>query len=84
MITSPSNVEGTNDLMNSSRGSGTPPWLHHAGPTMAARAWTKPSPRQLKDLRRPLASSQCFSFVSAALMNGWMDLGAHRGLYLNP
>jgi hypothetical protein len=44
MITSP-NVEGTNDLTNSSRGSGTPPWIHHTGPTMAARAWPKPSPR---------------------------------------
>jgi hypothetical protein len=31
MVTSP-NVEGTNDLTNSSRGSGTPPWLYHAGP----------------------------------------------------
>jgi hypothetical protein len=67
MITSPSNAEGTNDLMNSSRGSGTPPWLHHVGPTMAARAWPKPSPRQLMDLRRPSASSRCFSFVSVAL-----------------
>jgi hypothetical protein len=51
MITSPSNVEGINDLTNSSRDSGTPPWLHHAGPTMAARAWSKPSPRQLEGLR---------------------------------
>jgi hypothetical protein len=56
MITSPSNVEGTNDLTNSRRDSGTPPWLHHAGPTMEARAWPKPSPRQLEDLRRPSAS----------------------------
>jgi hypothetical protein len=39
MITSPSNVEGTNDLTNSSRGSRTPPWLHHAGQTMAVEAW---------------------------------------------
>jgi hypothetical protein len=57
--------------MNSNRGSGTPPLLHHAGPTMAARAWPKPSPRQLEDSRRPSASSRCFSFVSAALW--WMD-----------
>jgi hypothetical protein len=28
MVTSP-NVEGTNDLTNSSCGSGTPPWLYH-------------------------------------------------------
>jgi hypothetical protein len=34
MITSPLNVEGTNNLTNSSRGARTPPWLHHAGPTM--------------------------------------------------
>jgi hypothetical protein len=33
MITSPSNVDGTNDFTNSSRDSRTPPWLHHAGPT---------------------------------------------------
>jgi hypothetical protein len=71
MITSLSNVEGTNDLTNSSRGSGTPPWLHHAGPTMASRAWPKPSPRQLKDLQWPSASFWYFSFVSAALW--WMD-----------
>jgi hypothetical protein len=70
MITSP-NVEGTNDLTNSSRGSGTPPWLYHAGPTMVARAWPKPSPRQLENSQRPSASSRCFSFVSAALW--WMD-----------
>jgi hypothetical protein len=70
MITSP-NVEGTNDLMNSSRGSGTPPWLHHVGPAMAARAWPRPSHKQLEDLRRPSASSWCFSFVSAA--RWWMD-----------
>jgi hypothetical protein len=66
-MTNQSNVEGTNDLTNSSRGSGTPPWLHHSGTTMAARAWPKPSPKQLEDLRRPLASSRCFSFMSAAL-----------------
>jgi hypothetical protein len=59
-------------LTNSSHGSGTPPWLYHTGPTMAARAWPKPSPRQLEDLRRLSASSRCFSFVSATLMNGWM------------
>jgi hypothetical protein len=52
MIISPSNIECTNALMNSRRGSGTPPWLHHAGPTMVAREWPKPSPRQLEDLRR--------------------------------
>jgi hypothetical protein len=56
MITSPSNVEGKNDLTNSSRGTGTPPWLHHVVLTMAARA----SPR-------PSASSQCFSIMSAVL-----------------
>jgi hypothetical protein len=67
MITSPLNIEGTNDLTNSSRGSETPPWLHHAGPTIAARAWPRPSPRQLENLRRPAASSRCFSFVLAAL-----------------
>jgi hypothetical protein len=74
MITSPSNVEGTNDLTNSSCGSGTPPWLHHVGPTMTARARPKPSPRQLEDLRRPSASSWCFSIVLAALWwtDGWM------------
>jgi hypothetical protein len=66
MVTSP-NVEGTNDLTNSSRGSETPPWFYHAGPTMAARAWPKPSPRQLEDSRQPSASSRCFSFVSATL-----------------
>jgi hypothetical protein len=66
--------------MNSSRGSGTPPWLHHAGPTMAARAWPKPSPRQLEDSRRPSASSRCFSFVSAALWwkDGWGGRRRHR------
>jgi hypothetical protein len=55
-------------------GSRTQPWLHHVGPTMVARAWPRPSPRQLKDLRRPSASSRCFSFVSAALwwMDGWL------------
>jgi hypothetical protein len=63
-------------------GSRTPPWLHHVGPTMVARAWPRPSPRQLEDLRRPSASSRCFSFVSAALL--WMDrwiplLGRPRG-----
>jgi hypothetical protein len=68
-------------------GSGTPPWLHHVGPTMAARVWPKPSPRQLEDLRRPSASSRCFSFVSAALW--WMDRSisppwAPKGLYLCP
>jgi hypothetical protein len=56
MITSPSNVECTNDLMNSSRGTGTPPWLHHVVPTMAARA----SPR-------PSASSRCFSIIVGVL-----------------
>jgi hypothetical protein len=65
MITLPSNAEGTNDMMNSSRGSRTPPWLHHVGPTMAARARPKPSSRQFEDL------SRCFSFASAALW--WMD-----------
>jgi hypothetical protein len=38
---------------------------------MVARAWPKPSPRQLEDSWRPSASSRCFSFVSAALW--WMD-----------
>jgi hypothetical protein len=71
MVTSP-NVEGTNDLTNSSRGSETPPWLYHAGPTMAARAWPKPSPRQLED-------SVAIGFLLVLLlrlgdflMNGWM------------
>jgi hypothetical protein len=84
MVTSP-NVEGTNDLTNSSRGSGTPPWLYHAGPTMVARAWLKPSPRQLEDSRRPSASSWCFSFVSATLwgMNGLITPPwAPKGVYL--
>jgi hypothetical protein len=71
MITSPSNTEGTNDLMNSNRGSVTPPWLHHTGLNMAARAWPKPSPRQLEDLR---PSSAFFSVlllrVGGSLMNG--------------
>jgi hypothetical protein len=70
MVTSP-NVEGTDDLTNSSRGSGTPPLLYHAGPNMAARAWPKPSPRQLEDSQKPSTSSRCFSFVSAILW--WMD-----------
>jgi hypothetical protein len=40
---------------------------------MAARAWPRPSPKQLEDLRRPSASSRCFSFVSAlSQKNGWM------------
>jgi hypothetical protein len=52
-------------------GSGTPPWLHHAGPTMVARAWPRPYPRQLEDLQRPSTSSLCFSFVSVTLW--WMD-----------
>jgi hypothetical protein len=38
---------------------------------MVARAWPKPSPKQLEDSRRPSASSRCFSFVSAALW--WID-----------
>jgi hypothetical protein len=42
--------------MDSRHGSETPAWLHHAGPTMAARAWPRSSPRQLEDLRRPSAS----------------------------
>jgi hypothetical protein len=43
---------------------------------MVARARPKPSPRKLEDLRRPSASSWCFSFVSAALwwMDGWIPL----------
>jgi hypothetical protein len=68
MVTSP-NVEGTNDLLISCRGSGTPPWLYHAGPTMAARAWPKPSPKQLEDLREP---SVLFFRLGGSLMNGWM------------
>jgi hypothetical protein len=35
-------------------GSRTSPWLHHAWPNMAARAWINPSPKQLEDLRRLL------------------------------
>jgi hypothetical protein len=46
------NVEGSNDLTNSTRGFGTPPCLHHIGRTMEASSWPKPSPRQLEDLRR--------------------------------
>jgi hypothetical protein len=38
---------------------------------MVARAWPKPSPRQLEDSRRSSASSRCFSFVSSAFW--WMD-----------
>jgi hypothetical protein len=37
---------------------------------MAAREWPRPSPRQLEDLRRPPASSRCFSFISAAQCHG--------------
>jgi hypothetical protein len=66
MITSP-NVEGANDLTNSSRGSGTPTWLYHAGPTMVARAWPKPSPRQLEDSLPVL-----LLHLGGSLMNGWM------------
>jgi hypothetical protein len=61
--------------MNSSRGFGTPPWLHHTGPTMVAKAWSRPSPRQLEDLRWSSTSSRWwFYFVSAALwwMDGWI------------
>jgi hypothetical protein len=84
---SPSNVEGTNDSTNSSSNFGTPPWLHHVGSTMAAKAWPRPSPRQLEDLRRSSASSRCFSFVSVALW--WMDRSiippwVPKGLYLCP
>jgi hypothetical protein len=54
-------------------GSGTPPWLQHAGLTMAARAWPRPSPRQLEDLRQPSAS-----------FGPWVDdsvLGLFGGLF---
>jgi hypothetical protein len=49
------------------------PELHHGFTTqgqpwrLPARAYPRPSPRQLEDLWWPSASSQCFSFVSAAL-----------------
>jgi hypothetical protein len=78
MITSPSNIEGTNDLMNSSRGSGTPPWIHHAGPTMAARAWPRPSPRKLKDLGGRRLPSGAFPSCQR-LSNEWMDVAADGG-----
>jgi hypothetical protein len=66
-------VEGTNNLTNSSCCSETPPWLHQARPTMVARAWPKPSPRQLEDLRRPSASSRGLLLrVGGSLMNRWM------------
>jgi hypothetical protein len=54
-------------------GSRTPPWLHHAGPTMVARAWSRPSPRQLEDLRQSSVSSRMLLLcVGGSLMNGWM------------
>jgi hypothetical protein len=68
-------------------GTRTPPCLHHVGPIMTARAWPRPSPRQLEDLRRPSASYRCFSFVSSALwwMYGWIiPPWAPKGLYLCP
>jgi hypothetical protein len=78
MITSP-NVEGTNDLTNSSRGSGTPPWLHHAGPTMAARAWHKPSPRQNSRTRGGRRLPPGASPSSRRLSDEWMDVAAGGG-----
>jgi hypothetical protein len=71
MVTSP-NVKGTNDLTNSSRGSGTPPWLYHAGPTMEARAWPKPSPRQLEDSAAVGFLLVLLLRLGDSLMNGWM------------
>jgi hypothetical protein len=59
--------------------SGTPPRLHHAGPTMVARAWPRSSPRQLEDLRRPSASSRCFSF-GRRLPDEWIDRSTLLGL----
>jgi hypothetical protein len=77
MITS-SNVEGTNDLTNSSRGFGTPPWLYHAGPTMVARAWPKPSPRQLEDSRRRRLPPGAYH-SSWRLSDEWIDVAAGGG-----
>jgi hypothetical protein len=60
-------------------GSGIPPWLHHAGPTMAARAWPRPSPRQLERTcggrRLPPGASPSFWWLS----DEWMDVAAGRG-----
>jgi hypothetical protein len=72
MITSPLNVKGTNDLMNSSHGFRTPPWLHHAGPTMMARAWTKPllgNSRTCGGRWLPLGASP----LCRQLSDEWMD-----------
>jgi hypothetical protein len=77
MVTSP-NVEGTNDLTNSSRGSGTPPWLYHVGPTMAARAW----PSHLLGNSRTRGGRQLppgASLLSRRLSDEWMDVAAGRG-----
>jgi hypothetical protein len=68
---SPSNVECTIALMESRHGlsnstMASPHRANHGG-----RAWPKSSLRQLEYLRRPAASSRCFSFVSATLW--WMD-----------
>jgi hypothetical protein len=62
-------------------GSGTPPWLHHVGPTMAARDWPRPSPKKLEDLRRLSASSLPVLLlrVGGSLMNGSMDVAVVGG-----
>ena len=65
--------------MDPRRGSGTPPWRHHAGPTMAARAWPKPSPRQLRGLAADVGSLRCVSLNSSAL---WMGGGSSRPFLL--
>jgi hypothetical protein len=62
--------------MNSRHGSGTPPWLYHAGPTTTARAWPKPSPRLLKDFRWPSAPFGVSPSSRWLLVNGF---GGRRG-----
>jgi hypothetical protein len=62
--------------MDSRHGSGIPPWIHHIGPTMAAMAWPRPSPRQLEDLRR---SSTSFRVCPSIGRLWWMDATALRG-----
>jgi hypothetical protein len=69
-------------------GFGTPPWLGYAGPTMATRAWLRPSPRQLEDLRQPLTSFGVSSLIQR-LSDEWMQrpfgivtLNRPRGVYV--
>jgi hypothetical protein len=82
MVTSP-NVEGTNDLTNSSRGSGTPPCLYHTSP----RAWPKPwwlghglshllgNSTTRNGRRLPTGASPS----SRRLSDEWMDVAAGGG-----